>query len=131
MKIGKLQMLNLPHGGILVDLISRDKHKKDILYSEALKLPHIVLSDRQICDVEMILVGGFSPLSSFMDQKSYESVTRNMRLPSGLLWPMPITLDISQVSLNPIIGNSRHSQNNKKLSRGTHYPRQYNIGTIE
>jgi sulfate adenylyltransferase len=56
----------------------------------------IDLSPRQICDVEMICNGGFAPLDGFLNQKDYESVCKDMRLSSGELWPMPITLDIDE-----------------------------------
>jgi sulfate adenylyltransferase len=54
------------------------------------------LTDRQICDLELLLNGGFSPLMGFMGKADYESVLDNMRLRDGSLWPMPITLDISE-----------------------------------
>lgn len=53
----------------------------------------IVLTQRQLCDLEMILVGGFEPLTGFMNQKDYASVVKDMRLADGSLWPMPIVLD--------------------------------------
>jgi hypothetical protein len=49
-------------GGVLKDLIARDAPRRQELYAEAEKLPAIVLSDRQLCDLELILNGGFSPL---------------------------------------------------------------------
>ena len=54
-----------------------------------------VLSDRQVCDLELLLNGGFSPLKGFLNKEDYESVLSNMRLKDGSLWPIPITLDIS------------------------------------
>lgn len=59
-------------------------------------LPSHTLSDREICDLELILSGGFAPLDSFMSRADYESVLNTMRLSSGQLWPMPIILSISQ-----------------------------------
>lgn len=56
----------------------------------------LVLSQRQICDLELILNGGFSPLTSFLGQADYESVVSAMRLADGQLWPMPIILDVSE-----------------------------------
>ena len=58
-------------------------------------LPNLILTARQLCDIEMLLNGGFSPLTGFMDQETYNGVVNDMRLPSGLVWPMPITLDVS------------------------------------
>src|SRR5262249_15397741 len=54
------------------------------------------LTPRQICDLEMLLNGAFSPLTGFMNKADYESVCDNMHLANGILWPMPITLDVSE-----------------------------------
>ena len=51
---------------------------------------------RQLCDLELLLSGGFSPLQGFMTRADYEGVCHNMRLASGALWPMPITLDVTE-----------------------------------
>jgi sulfate adenylyltransferase len=53
------------------------------------------LTPRQLCDLELILSGGFSPLAGFLSRADYESVLGSMRLLSGLIWPIPITLDVS------------------------------------
>ena len=55
-------MANQPHGGILKDLLARDAPKQAELEAEAEKLPAIVLTERQLCDLELIMSGGFSPL---------------------------------------------------------------------
>lgn len=55
-------MANKPHGGILKDLLARDASRRDELALEAEKLPAIVLTERQLCDLELIINGGFSPL---------------------------------------------------------------------
>lgn len=65
-------MANTPHGGILKDLYIRDADKQVELAAEAATLPSIVLTDRQLCDLELILNGGFSPLEGFLNQKDYE-----------------------------------------------------------
>ncbi len=83
-----------PHGGELCDLIATGSDA-DTLKEEALGLPSITLTPRQICDIELLLNGGFSPLRGFMDRDDYEAVVDNMRLTSGVLWPMPITLDVT------------------------------------
>lgn len=54
------------------------------------------LSARQLCDLELLMNGGFYPLKGFLTQTDYDGVVDNMRLTSGDLWPMPITLDVSQ-----------------------------------
>lgn len=65
------------------------------LKQEMLTLPQIVLSKRQLCDIELLLNGAFSPLDGFMNKADYEGVVENMRLADGTLFPMPICLDIS------------------------------------
>jgi sulfate adenylyltransferase len=55
-------MANVPHGGVLKDLIARDAPRHDQLAVEAETLPAIVLTERQLCDLELIMNGGFSPL---------------------------------------------------------------------
>lgn len=62
-----------PHGGVLKDLIVRDAGIRDELLKEAETLPDLHLTERQLCDLELILSGGFSPLEGFMNQKNYES----------------------------------------------------------
>lgn len=57
---------------------------------------HITLNQRQLCDLELLLNGGFTPLTGFMTRADYESVLKNMGLANGSLWPMPITLDMTQ-----------------------------------
>jgi len=87
--------LNPPHGG---ELINRMADGKDIpaLRAEAAELPAWTLNARQGCDLELILNGGFSPLKGFLSQIDYESVLSDMRLSNGLLWPIPVTLDVSE-----------------------------------
>src|SRR3990167_9580078 len=59
------------------------------------ELPALTLNQRQLCDIELLLNGAFAPLSSFMNRVDYETVLTTMRLANGVLWPMPITLDVS------------------------------------
>ena len=63
---------------------------------EAADLPSWDLSPRQICDLELLMNGGFAPLKGFLDKDDYDGVVENMRLKDGSLWPMPITLDVSE-----------------------------------
>ena len=92
-------MANSPHGGILKDLLARDAPRHDELEVEAEKLPAIVLNERQLCDLELILNGGFSPLEGYMNQKDYNGVVENVRLANGALFSMPICLDASEKTI--------------------------------
>jgi sulfate adenylyltransferase len=96
-----------PHGGELVDLIASPDGANE-LKARSREWPSWDLSPRQLCDLELLLNGGFSPLRGFMTRVDYEGVCDSMRLASGLLWPMPVTLDVSDDfarSLKP--GSSR------------------------
>jgi len=82
-----------PHGGELKNLYLDEAGVK-AEKARARDLPSWDLTMRQVCDVEMLLNGAFSPLEGFLDKKDYDSVVANMRLSSGVIWPMPITLDV-------------------------------------
>ena len=84
-----------PHGGELINLLLKPEYAAETK-AESRDFPSWDLTPRQICDLEMLLNGGFSPLTGFMNKADYESVCSNMRLSSGVLWPMPITLDITE-----------------------------------
>ncbi|MDP5306089.1 bifunctional sulfate adenylyltransferase/adenylylsulfate kinase [Paracoccus spongiarum] len=66
------------------------------LKHEAGKLPSWDLTARQMCDLELLMNGGFNPLKGFLTEADYNGVVNDMRLTSGALWPMPITLDVSE-----------------------------------
>lgn len=85
--------LNPPHGGMLVNLLA-DEARALELKQHAREWPSWDLTARQICDLELLLDGGFSPLRGFMTSDDYTSVCRDMRLADGTLWPVPITLDV-------------------------------------
>ncbi|MGG7646003.1 bifunctional sulfate adenylyltransferase/adenylylsulfate kinase [Rhodovulum sp. YNF3179] len=74
--------------------VSPDSAQK--LKREAGDLPSWDLSPRQICDLELLMNGGFSPLKGFLGEADYDAVVEEMRLADGTLWPMPITLDVSE-----------------------------------
>jgi len=84
-----------PHGGSLVNIIVSEQ-KADQLKAGQQDWPAWDLTERQLCDLELLLNGGFSPLQGFMTRRDYESVCRQMRLGDGTLWPIPITLDVSE-----------------------------------
>ena len=85
-----------PHGGSLVNLLVDDERAailKDIVFN----LTDITLNDRQLCDLELLANGAFSPLTGFMTRSDYESVLDRMRLQNDLLWPIPICLDVNEL----------------------------------
>lgn len=84
-----------PHGGELVNLIGTTERSAE-LKAQSREWPSWDLTARQTCDLELLLSGGFSPLRGFMTRADYDGVCNNMRLKSGVLWPMPITLDVTE-----------------------------------
>jgi sulfate adenylyltransferase len=84
-----------PHGGVLKELYLEAAAAQDEK-QKALNYMSWDLTDRQLCDIELLLNGAFSPLEGFLTQAEYEGVVKDMRLPGGVLWPMPITLDVSE-----------------------------------
>lgn len=87
--------LTAPHGGVLKDLIVDDDRRGELRKSSR-DWPSWDLTERQLCDLEMLLSGAFSPLESFLGRADYESVRDKMRLADGTLWPMPVVLDLSE-----------------------------------
>jgi sulfate adenylyltransferase len=84
-----------PHGGRLQDLVV-DPARAAALKEQSLQWPSWDLTPRQLCDLELILNGAFSPLAGFMNRADFDSVSKEMRLANGLLWPIPITLDVTE-----------------------------------
>jgi sulfate adenylyltransferase len=87
--------LNPPHGGELVKLIAAPGRVPQLL-AESKSWPSWELTPRQLCDLELLLTGGFSPLRGFMTRADYESTCSNMRLADGRLWPIPVVLDVAE-----------------------------------
>jgi len=84
-----------PYGGSLQQLIVSETEAR-LLKQESLRLRSWDLTPRQVCDLELLLNGALSPLTGFLDQPAYERVCREMRLSDGTLWPIPVTLDVSE-----------------------------------
>jgi sulfate adenylyltransferase len=87
--------LNPPHGGELVNLYAAPERVEELQVASR-DWPSWDLTARQLCDLELLMSGGFSPLRGFLTRKDYESVCCDMRLDDGSLWPIPITLDVSE-----------------------------------
>ena len=88
-----MEHLTPPHGGKLLNLLV-DEDQAETLKVESADFLSITLNQRQLCDLELLLNGGFSPLDGFMCRATYESVIDNLRLPDGTLWSIPVTLDV-------------------------------------
>ena len=101
-----------PYGGQLVNLVVTGAEREALL-ARAPKLPSIKISMRNLCDLELLATGGFSPLNTFMGKADYERVLHEMRLADGTLWPLPITLTADPKEL-PTVGDDvvlRNSNN--------------------
>jgi sulfate adenylyltransferase len=90
-----------PHGGRLVNLLVNED-RWTLLKDISFDLQDIILNDRQLCDLELLTTGAFSPLEGFMNRSDYESVLDRMRLQNGTLWPIPVCLDISDTQARTI-----------------------------
>jgi len=90
-----VEHLTPPHGGTLVDLMTTPERQQE-LKAESRDWPSLDLTNRHLFDLELLMNGGFSPLTGFMTQLEYQGVCETMRLPNGLLWPIPITMDVSE-----------------------------------
>ena len=84
-----------PHGGELKELYLPEA-ELEAAKEAAGDFPSWNLTERQLCDIELLLNGAFSPLEGFLNQDDYDSVVKTMRLKSGVLWPIPVTLDVTE-----------------------------------
>ncbi|MEC4984551.1 MAG: sulfate adenylyltransferase [Oscillatoria sp. PMC 1068.18] len=90
-----------PHGGQLINRIATPEQKQEFL-SQADNLPRITLDKRAVSDLELIAIGGFSPLTGFMSENDYKQVVNEMRLVDGLPWSIPITLSVTESVAAPL-----------------------------
>ncbi|KGP74558.1 sulfate adenylyltransferase [Pontibacillus yanchengensis Y32] len=81
-----------PHGGTLVNQIDESQKARE----EAESLQKLTISDWSVSDLELIGIGGFSPLTGFMKEQDYTRVVEEMRLKTGEIWSIPITLPVSE-----------------------------------
>jgi sulfate adenylyltransferase len=84
-----------PHGGQLVDLLVQPERAAELRRASR-DWPSWNLAPRQLCDLELLLTGGFSPLRGFLGRADYEGVCGSMRLADGMLWPVPVVLDVPE-----------------------------------
>lgn len=96
----------VPQGGAPRALIVNAARVNE-LRQEAVYLPSWDLTYRQVCDIELLLNGAFYPLDGFMGKADYESVCERMRLADGALWPIPITLDVTEEFASTVSGGDR------------------------
>jgi len=94
-----------PHGDVLVNLIVNQKRKEE-LEGRSKNFVFWNLTPRQLCDLELLLNGAFSPLRGFLTREDYETVCREMRLMDGTFWPIPITLDIDEQTAKTLKSSS-------------------------
>jgi len=85
-----------PHGSnALVDLLAEAERAEELKNISG-DYPSITLTQRQMCDLELLMNGAFTPLTGFMGQAAYESVLETLSLPDDTLWPVPVTLDVGE-----------------------------------
>jgi len=89
----------VPHGGSLVDLMLKTDEEKEAAIAKCTQ--ELQLTPRQLCDVELLMNGGFSPLDGFMNEETYKSVVENMELPDGLIFGLPVVFDTDDEDLQP------------------------------
>lgn len=89
-----MKLIN-PHGGNLVNREIQGREREELIRT-ATALPRVQLNSRQISDLLMIAIGGYSPLDGFLNEADYTSVRDHMRLVNGVVWPIPITLAVSK-----------------------------------
>ena len=87
-----------PYGGVLKDLLVPDTDVERLV-AHAGDLASIQISERTLCDLELLAVGAFSPVDRFMGKEDYFSVLNSMRLKDGTVFPIPITLTVVDPSL--------------------------------
>ncbi len=102
-----------PHGGTLCELVLEGEELAH-LKEEAISLPSVALTPRQLCDVELILNGAFSPLRGFLNRADTERVVEELRLADGTVWPVPITLDVDEETAGKLATGDRVALRNQE-----------------
>ena len=101
-----MQHLIAPYHGDLVNPVVTDTRVAE-LKEASLDWPSWDLTPHQVADLELLMNGGLSPLSAFMDREDVESVCRDMRLANGVLWPVPVKPGYFTVPADPAQGSAR------------------------
>ncbi len=94
------------YGGTLNDLLAAPD-VAERLKAESGAFPSWTLNERQLCDLELLLNGGYSPLTGFMNRADYASVLARARLADGRLWTLPVTLDVSAAFAGKLASGDR------------------------
>jgi len=89
----RLSMVNTPHGGKLINTMVTDNSKRNELIASCDL--EVQLDERQLCDVELLMQGGFSPLDGYMDEANYNSVVNDLQLTTGDIFGLPVVFDTS------------------------------------
>ncbi len=84
-----------PHGGELINQVIKGNEREKLL-DRARLAPKIALNERSLADIECITTGVYSPLTGFLDERNYQSVVYDMRLANGIVWPIPVTLNVDE-----------------------------------
>lgn len=90
-----------PHGGQLINRIASSAQREEFL-SKAEYLPRVSLDERAVSDLQLIAIGGFSPLTGFMGKADYDRVVDEMHLANGLPWSIPVTLSVTEAVAEPL-----------------------------
>ena len=102
----RMEFSIFPHGGPLSRLLA-EPEAAERLKEEAREARAVVLSPRRLSDLDLLLNGGFSPLRGFLGRADYESVLDTMRLESGLLWSIPVVLDVPEAAAGNLAAGDR------------------------
>ncbi|USR91182.1 sulfate adenylyltransferase [Phormidium yuhuli AB48] len=119
------------HGGTLITRLATVAQKREFL-EQADRLPRVTMDDRTFSDLALIAIGGFSPLTGFMEEADYRRVVKEMRLANGLPWSVPITLSVSEEVANSLKEGDRIRLDDKTgrfvgvldLSQKYHYDKE-------
>jgi len=95
-----------PHGGKLKELYLNESAAEQEQVNAG-EYPSWDLTERQLCDLDLLTNGAFSPLEGFLTKAQYDCVCKDMRLPDGVLWPIPICLDVSEDFAKTVVVGKR------------------------